>query len=166
MRDVRLVACITFHNVVLPHFLWFKLNIGPGDMALLRPYAMSEIGSTQSEGEPIMCGIDTQTPLCHTLACRIQLSAADSTCAFARRRLLRRGPATSTTISDCAIDSGAQPPSLDDIECGVEEDQCVDCDMEQPGQRHATTGLVGQPGKAHRHRHDVERIPKAVAIQF
>jgi hypothetical protein len=37
---------------VHPHFLWSKRKIGPSDFALLHPYDVPGIGSTQSEGEP------------------------------------------------------------------------------------------------------------------
>ena len=52
---------VTMHNVVLPHFLWFKPKIGGRNFRLLRLYAMPGIGSTQSEGEPIMCDIVRHT---------------------------------------------------------------------------------------------------------
>jgi len=49
---------LTFHNVVHRHFPWFKEKTGDRDSSMSLQYAVPQIGTTESEGEPIMCGID------------------------------------------------------------------------------------------------------------
>jgi hypothetical protein len=57
MREFWLTPCITLHNVVHRHFLWFKVKAGYRDSSRSRQYAVPEISATESDDEPIMCGI-------------------------------------------------------------------------------------------------------------
>jgi len=43
---------ILFHNVVHRHFPWFKEKTGDRDSSMSLQYAVPQIGTTESEGEP------------------------------------------------------------------------------------------------------------------
>src|SRR3954466_15839511 len=45
---------------VLPHFLWSKPRTGFGDSLAPHQYAVRKISTTESDEEPIMCGIEQQ----------------------------------------------------------------------------------------------------------
>ena len=51
------LADLLYDNVVHRHFLWSKPNIAIHNSARPHQYAVSRIGATQSDDEPIMCGI-------------------------------------------------------------------------------------------------------------
>ena len=64
MLDFRLISCITLYNVVHPHFPWLRPKTGMYCFALPQQYAGSGIVVTESEGEPIMCGMRGQPWRC------------------------------------------------------------------------------------------------------
>ena len=60
MRAVRLISGITLHNVVHRHFVWCQFQAWHIDAAVQNCETRFSAWATESDDEPIMCGMSDE----------------------------------------------------------------------------------------------------------